>query len=468
MSTGGPLRVVVADEDPEDRALILWELRRHIGDIELVEVANLEQLVESMKEGADLVITERRLAWADGLEILDEVRRLRSSMPVIMHTATIDPEHAVAGMRRGLNDVVRKSGTGSTRLGTAARVVLDRRIDRLAQEAAEQRYRALFERVPVGLYRYDPAGTLIECNQALLDILRARDIDEVRRYGFPRSTYVDPEDRGRWRAAIWQNEHVTGFEYRIRRVTGDVAWIRHSARLVRDDSDEPLWFEGVIEDVTPSREAQEELAETERRFRALVEHNSDLIFVLGPSDTVEYVSPSAARALGCEPEELTGTPIGDRVHLEDRPGFEKRLSRARREPGGDATASIRVRRADGGWLHLEAVVTNRADDPAVRGVILNARDVTERARAEYALRDSEERYRRLVELSPDGIVVVRDGHILFANSALLRMLGAQSADQVVGRRVVEFVHPDYRELVRSRLRIQQEDGEPVPLIRERL
>ena len=463
-----PIRVLVMEDDPEVRAFVRWELERHLGEVDILEISSEEQLVEAMKEGADVVLTERVLAWTDGLEVLDEVRRLRPGTPVIMHTGTIDGAFSVGAMRRGLDDIVQKSPPeGTSRLGPAVREILDRAIDRLASAAAEQRYRALFERVPVGLYRYDPAGTLIECNQALLDILRAADIDEVRRHGFPRSTYVDPADRAAWRAAIWQNEHVVGFEYRIRRLSGDVAWIRHSARLVRDDTGEPMWFEGVIEDVTRSREARREMEEAEARFRALVEHSSDLIFVLQEGGDIEYASPSITRSLGYEPADLVGTQLAELVHPDDRRELTGRLAMTR-QGAGRATVSIRLRHHDGTWRDFEGVLTNRVADPAIHGLILNARDVTERAGVERALRDGEERYRSLVELSPDGIVVVRDGRMIFANSAMLQLLGAAVPQEVVGKEVLDFVHPDYRDLVRARLRQQQEEGKPAPLIQERL
>ena len=463
-----PIRVLVLEEDPEVRALVRWELGRHLGEPDIVEIADQDQLVEAVKEGADVVVTERVLSWTDGLDVLDEVRRLRPGTPVIMHTAAFESDFAVDAMRRGLDDIVLKSPTdGGSRLGQSVREVIDRAVDRLASAAAEQRYRALFERVPVGLYRYDPAGTLIECNRALLDILRASDVDEVRRYGFPRSTYVDPADRGRWRAAIWQNEHVAGFEYRIRRLNGDVAWIRHGARLVRDESGEPMWFEGVIEDVTRSREARQDVEDAEARFRALVEHSSDLIFVLAADGRIGYAGPSITRNLGYDPAEVIGTQVADLAHDDDRRELAGRLAMIERD-ARRASLSIRLRHKDETWRDVEGVLTNRADDPAINGVILNARDVTERASVERALRDGEERYRSLVELSPDGIVVVRDGRMVFANSAMLRLLGAAVPQEVIGKEVLDFVHPDYRDLVRARLRLQQEDGKPVPLIRERL
>ena len=92
---------------------------------------------------------------------------------------------------------------------------------------------------------------------------------------------------------------------------------------------------------------------------------------------------------------------------------------------------------------------------------------TERRRGEDALRSSEEQYRRLVDVAPELIAVHSEGKIVFMNDAGVRMLGAARAEDVVGKPVLDFVHPDSRVVVRERMRAMLERGEAVPLISER-
>lgn len=101
------------------------------------------------------------------------------------------------------------------------------------------------------------------------------------------------------------------------------------------------------------------------------------------------------------------------------------------------------------------------------GRVWSFRDVTDRRRAEQALRESEERYRALVELSPDAIAVHSQGRVVFSNTAGGRLLGYASPDDVVGRSVLDFVHPDSRKVVGERMRRLLEDGRPVPFIQEK-
>jgi diguanylate cyclase (GGDEF)-like protein/PAS domain S-box-containing protein len=140
----------------------------------------------------------------------------------------------------------------------------------------------------------------------------------------------------------------------------------------------------VARDLTELRLAEERANATETRFAALVEHASDIIAVLDPDGTVRYASPAAARVLGRGEDELVGSDLLGLVHPEDRPADLVSLSRPD-EHGIGETIELRVRSADGGWRHLEVVVSDLTDNPAIGGLVLNARDVTDRVEAVQAL-----------------------------------------------------------------------------------
>ena len=92
----------------------------------------------------------------------------------------------------------------------------------------------------------------------------------------------------------------------------------------------------------------------------------------------------------------------------------------------------------------------------------NLRDITERRQAEEKLKESEERYRLLFELSPDAIAVYQDGKIVLANQTTVKLLGAAAPEELFGKPVMDFVHPDYRQLVLKRSRQQLVEGKIVP------
>jgi PAS domain S-box-containing protein len=134
----------------------------------------------------------------------------------------------------------------------------------------------------------------------------------------------------------------------------------------------------VLHDVTDRRQA-------EAQFRALIENSRDLIVVLDEAGTAEYVSPSASHVLGADASDLLGTHVLERVHPDDR-GDVREKFRATVDCDEPLRAQVRTRHADGSWRVLDAVGVNLFDDPAVGGVVVNARDVTHRHRYEQRLR----------------------------------------------------------------------------------
>ncbi|HEU5171615.1 MAG TPA: EAL domain-containing protein [Gemmatimonadales bacterium] len=146
----------------------------------------------------------------------------------------------------------------------------------------------------------------------------------------------------------------------------------------------------VVRQVLAVRENVRLLAEnatrqTEARFRALVQHSSDVIIVIRADGTVRFVSPSATRVLRYDPDTLTGRPIVELLHPDDRDAAQAFVREAARNPGVGAPVEWRFRQPDGSALHAELIATNLLDEPTVRGIVLNTRDVSERKRLEQQL-----------------------------------------------------------------------------------
>ena len=124
----------------------------------------------------------------------------------------------------------------------------------------------------------------------------------------------------------------------------------------------------------------------EHRFRALVQSSHDLVFVFDAETAVTYASPSCGEVLGYEPQGLLGPDKGVLVHPDDMAGLWAAMEQARAAAGERAELSFRIRRADGEWRWVEGVATNLLGDPAVEGVVINVRDVTDRRRSDEEVR----------------------------------------------------------------------------------
>src|SRR5918993_3131733 len=139
-------------------------------------------------------------------------------------------------------------------------------------------------------------------------------------------------------------------------------WNELSVSPVRDKAGKLVNFIGVQEDVTRRKKAEEELRQSEERFRSLVQYASDIITVLGAEDTVSYQSPSIEQILGYGPEELTGTNVFHYVHPEDAEQVRLVFAETLKNRGISPPVEFRFRHADGSWRFFEAVGNNLLAD----------------------------------------------------------------------------------------------------------
>ena len=194
---------------------------------------------------------------------------------------------------------------------------------------------------------------------------------------------------------------------------------------------------------TEKVQAESALAASERRFRSLVQNSSDLVTVLAPDGTITYASDSAERIVGYSPTELVGTSLlqyVDSSHVEQVQG----LLHTNGKSSTAGPIEFSLRRPDGSAVWLEAVGSNLLADPTIRGIVLNARDVSERKRADLALRESEERYRDLFDNASDLVCMAApDGSLLFVNKAWQQGTG-YGDDEIDRIQLLDIVHPDSR------------------------
>jgi diguanylate cyclase (GGDEF)-like protein/PAS domain S-box-containing protein len=131
--------------------------------------------------------------------------------------------------------------------------------------------------------------------------------------------------------------------------------------------------------------AHEQLEAREKRFRSLVQNSSDVIVVISPDNTMGYVSPSAKRVFGYDPDQGQEMNFLDLIHPDDLPDIKRFVMEVAQQPGVMQLVECRLRHADGSWRHVETVGNNMLDDPDMRGFVLNTRDVTERKALEDQL-----------------------------------------------------------------------------------
>ncbi len=156
------------------------------------------------------------------------------------------------------------------------------------------------------------------------------------------------------------------------------------------------------------------LRQSEERFRSLVQNSSDIITVLETDGTICYESPSIERILGYKPEDLIGKNAFEFIHPEDVQKSFNVFTQLLQNPGATPSIEYRFRHQNGSWCFLESTGSNLLADPAVEGIVINSRDITERKRVEAELERSLSLLQATLESTADGILAIdRENKISF-------------------------------------------------------
>jgi PAS domain S-box-containing protein len=207
------------------------------------------------------------------------------------------------------------------------------------------------------------------------------------------------------------------------------------------------------------RQTEEALADEATWRRALIENALDGIVAIDPDGKVFDANQRFCEMLAYSQEEMSELHIWDWDTQWPKEHLLGMIS------SGEAFRPIfetRHRRKDGTCLDVE-ISSSRAAFKGRRMTLCICRDISGRKRAEAALHESEERFRSLVENSPDSIFVQREGRFVFVNTSMLRLFGASKPQDILGSEIWARIAPEYHETIRQRIRRQRETGEPAPL-----
>jgi PAS domain S-box-containing protein len=175
-------------------------------------------------------------------------------------------------------------------------------------------------------------------------------------------------------------------EFRAFKKNGDHYWERASVSSLRRPDGTITHFIKVAEDVTEQKARLEIQWEMARRFRALIEHSSDTVSLISAEGKLLYVSPAVERILGYPFQERVGRDAFELLHPEELERARALYADLLTHPGKTVSGQFRYRRQDGSWRWLEVTATNLLDEPSVRAVVANYRDITERRLIEQEIR----------------------------------------------------------------------------------
>ncbi len=334
---------------------------------------------------------------------------------------------------------------------------------------------SIIEHSPNAMWISDDHGTLLRLNQALRDRLRARDEDVVGKYNIFKDNLVEAQGFMPLVREVFARGTTARFVMAYD--TSAVAGMKfaQTTEVSLDISISPILdaqgkvTNAIIQhvDITERVRIEEALKASETKLRAILENSNEAIGVHLNGIWVAC-NPAAARLFGISAsEKLIGTSISEVIAPTERARIRDFVRQRQAGTAAPAAYLTRGLRADGTEFDLDVTLSSFTLENRSH-VLVILRNVTENRRMEIALRESEERYRSLIDHSPDPILLHQEGLITFVNPAAIQFFGATKPEDLEGTAVMARVHPDFRPKVSERVRQAMAENHPLPLLEEKL
>lgn len=388
----------------------------------------------------DYIPTEYQSLYAETVENV-----FRTGKPDRIETKGLGPGKRMHWYEARL--VAMKSGDEIESLMVVATDITDRRNAEEALRESEEKFRTAFDNANTGMCLVGLTGNLIKVNDKMSEMF-GYSVEELERMTV--SSITHPDDReltpSFMEKAIGGQVKGINFEKRYLTKDGRMVWGLLTSALVHDADGEPLYFISQVQDITDRRRAEEALRESEERLRVTLEVTQIGVWEWNVKDDTWYASPTYYTMLGYEP--VTG-PSDRKVwlkrgHPDDLEMVTNKIKDVLNGVSDSYSYEARIRHADGSFKWNRVIghtIEADAEGKPIRLAGVRV-DITERKKAEEALQDSEEKFRQITENMLDAVSMVDDkGIIRYASPSHQRIVGYKP-EELAGRSVFDFVHPE--------------------------
>jgi PAS domain S-box-containing protein len=442
------LRVLLVEDNPADVTLIRETLPA-TGPVtfRIEAVSRLSEARARVRnEDLDIVLLDLGLPDSQGLTTFTSLREAAPNLAAIVLTGYDDEETAVAAVRQGAQDYLIKGQVVGNMLVRATRYAVERKRTEVALHESERRLKEAQRLGRIGDWEIDLATRQLLWSDAVFEMYE-RDPKLGAPTAEQEAAYYSVEDAERLRKAAAKTME-TGEDYEVeaclRLPEGRCRQILAIGTPVRDDRGRTTGLRGTVQDITKRKEVDESLRESEERYRAVAQTASDAIVTVDAAGNIVDWNRSAEGLFGYSAGEAIGQPT---IMLMPLPYRQPHLDSLKRVVAGGErkaigrTVELEGRRKDGSEFPIELSL---AEWEISKGRHYSAiiRDITERKQSEQVLKDSETRFRSLIENGMDQITIMgSDGRFLYISPSVTRLLGYRPTE-LMGQVGFGYLHPD--------------------------
>ncbi len=471
-------KILAIDDVLDNLITIELILKSYLPDCQVfTATSGKEGLVVAEEKKPDTILLDILMPEMDGYEVCRILKNQESTrqIPVILVSALGSiAESRVKGLNAG-GDVFIAKPIDPAELVAQVKVMLrikevedNLRIERNNLEKlveirtsklieAQKRYRSIIEDQTQAIIRYKAEGILTFVNDSYCK-MHERNRDEL--IGLSRYTLIAPEDidsvRNKIEGLTLENP-VQVDEHKSVLSNGKIKWQQWTDRAIFDDEGNILEYQAEGVDITDRKKAEEKLRQSEEKFRQLAENIGQVFWLASPDmENIFYISPAYQEVWGKSCDSLMENPTDWFVSIfeEEKAPVKAVLDVFPENCEEIKFPEFRIRRPDGTYRWVQAnAYPIRDNEGKISRIAGLAKDITESKNAEDALRVSEEKFRTIVEASPDAVMTTDlDSNIIYASQRTAEVYGFDNPQEMIGLNSIELIAPDLRNNARVLLK----------------
>lgn len=444
------LNILVIEDHLGDFILIEEYLKEEYENINLIRAISFKQAIDLLcTTSYDAVMLDLSLPDSpDAFSLVKEIVKFAGKAPVIVLTGNSNKSFGVKTLSLGISDYLYKDELNSIQLSKSINYGIERKKIENQLIESEKKYKSLFDLSPLPMWVVDRKN---------LRFLSVNDA-AIKMYGYSRDEFLTMSVRN-----LWTREDEPEIEDMVSKKRNDYFRLKISHRtkngekLFLEVESNPIIFDGIparvslVNNVTAQLAAEKALSLSERRFKALVQDGSEMVMILDFEGNLSYASPTSQAIFGFDSEVLLNQNFFYYIHEEDIKKVKDCISKLH-DQKRIQIPSYRIQTQENNWRWIETIVTNLCEEPAVKGIVANSRDITEFVNQERELKQSLERYNIVAKATSDTITdydVVNDR--MEYNEGIQNMFG-YSPSQVArdGSWWDDKIHPEDKERVQCR------------------
>jgi len=300
----------------------------------------------------------------------------------------------------------------------------EKKLTKNALIKSEKNYRELVDNSLVAIYKTNLDGDILFANDSMAKMFHYERVDELKEENI-KKLYKNNEDRYQLINKLEKESRIRDYELEI------VAKDNQTVNVLVSASLEDDIISGMFMDISDRKQSEE-------KFRSIIHNSTDLIRILDKDGLITFDSPSSTRILGYSEGYFIGKNPLEFIHPDDLERVRKDLDEVYKNLNPGTPTEFRIRKEDGSYIPVESVSQNMTHNPNIEGIIVTTHPIHQRKEMEYALLESEEKYRTLFEEDPDYTILIgTDGILLDVNNATINMAGL-SRHELIGKNFSEL------------------------------